>query len=278
MEKVAIISDIHGNLEALKTVLNDIKKRDINKIFCIGDIIAKGTHMHECIELIKNNCEIVIKGNCDEYFTSEIDLSNKPQLEINRILWNKSKITEEDKEYLRSLPYCYEFYMSGRLVRLIHAHPEKISLKIGNIDKVENLYQLFLPSDNTISQSLADIVVYGHIHTQCMHKIYNRVILNTGSVGNSIDIIRNESKDGNVNNTTLANYLIITGNLNSKDYNDSISYEFINIPYNLEQELDNNTDNIEFDSYQEEIRQGKYRDMQKIYKMFDARGIDKDKI
>lgn len=197
---------------------------------------------------------------------------------MDRILWNKSKITEDDKEYLRSLPYSYEFYMSGRLVRLFHAHPNVINKFIGNIDKVENLYELFLPSDNTPSQSLADVAVYGHIHTQCMHKIYNRVILNTGSVGNSIDVIRNESKDGNVNNTTLANYLIITGNLNSMDYNDSISYEFVNIPYDLDQELKDNTDNIEFESYEEEILSGKYRDMQKIYKSFDASGIDKDKI
>lgn len=278
MEKVAIISDIHGNLEALTTVLNDIKKRNIDKIYCIGDIIAKGTHMHECIELIKNNCEVVIKGNCDEFFTSNIDLSNKTELQLKRISWNKNKITEEDKEYLRSLPYCYEFYMSGRLVRLFHAHPEKIDKFIGNVDKLENYYQLFLPSNNTISQNKADIIVYGHIHTQYMQKIYNRVILNTGSVGNSLDVIRNDDKDGNVKNTTLANYLIIIGNLNSKDYNDSISYEFINIPYNMEKELNDNDDNIELDSYEEEIKQGKYRDMQKTYKMFDARGIDKDKI
>ena len=40
--KIAIISDIHGNLEALKSVLNDIKNRNIDKIYCLGDIIAKG--------------------------------------------------------------------------------------------------------------------------------------------------------------------------------------------------------------------------------------------
>lgn len=111
-----------------------------------------------------------------------------------------------------------------------------------------------------------------------MQKIYNRVILNTGSVGNPIDVFRNDEKDGNVKNTTLANYLIISGNLNSMNYTDVISYEFVNIPYNLENELKNNTDNIEFDSYKEEILNGKYRDMQKIYKSFDDRGIYKDKI
>ena len=45
MEKIAIISDIHGNLEALKSVLIDIKKENINNIYCLGDIIGKGMHV-----------------------------------------------------------------------------------------------------------------------------------------------------------------------------------------------------------------------------------------
>ncbi len=78
MDKIAVISDIHGNLEALKTVLKDIKKRNIKRIFCLGDIIAKGTHPHECIKLIKERCEVVIQGNCDEYFTRDFSLDNNP--------------------------------------------------------------------------------------------------------------------------------------------------------------------------------------------------------
>ena len=81
MDKIAIISDIHGNLEALKAVLADIKERNISKIYCLGDIIAKGTHQQECVNLIQENCEIVLKGNCDEYFTSDIDLSTKSKQE-----------------------------------------------------------------------------------------------------------------------------------------------------------------------------------------------------
>jgi len=69
MEKIAIISDIHGNLEALTTVLNDIKKRNIKRIFCLGDIIGKVSFSHECIELIRKNCEIVLLGNNDDIFT-----------------------------------------------------------------------------------------------------------------------------------------------------------------------------------------------------------------
>lgn len=278
MDRIAIISDIHGNLEALKSVLDDIKERNINRIFCLGDIIAKGTHQQECVDLVKEKCEVIIKGNCDEYFTSDIDLSTKTPSEINRITWNKNKLNDETKKYLNNLPYCYEFYMSGRLVRLVHAHPEKIDKFAGNIDKIDRLYELFLPSSNTISNEKADVLIYGHIHTPYVQKIYNRMIINTGSVGNAIDVFRNDEKDGNVKNTTVANYLIISGNFASKNIDEKISYELVSIPYDIDKELNDNNDNIEFESYKEEIKKGKYRDMTKIYNSFELRGIDKDKI
>lgn len=278
MDRIAIISDIHGNLEALKSVLDDIKERNINRIFCLGDIIAKGTHQQECVDLVKEKCEVIIKGNCDEYFTSDIDLLTKTQSEVDRIFWNKNKLNEETRKYLSNLPYCYEFYLSGRLVRLVHAHPEKIDKFVGNIDKIDRLYELFLPSSNTISDKKADVLIYGHIHTPYIQKIYNRTIINTGSVGNAIDVFRNDEKDGDVKNTTVANYLILSGNFNSKNIDEKISYELVCVPYDIDMELNDNDDNIEFESYEEEIRKGKYRDMAKIYKSFELRGIDKDKI
>lgn len=278
MDKIAIISDIHGNLEALKSVLDDIKERNINRIFCLGDIIAKGTHQQECVDLVKENCEVILRGNCDEYFTSNIDLLTKTQSEVDRIIWNKNKLNEETRKYLSNLPYCYEFYMSGRFVRLVHAHPEKIDKFAGNIDKIDRLYELFLPSSNTISDKKADILIYGHIHTQYVQKIYNRMIINIGSVGNAIDVFRNDEKDGDVKNTTVANYLILSGNFDSKNIDEKISYELVCVPYDIDKELNDNDDNIEFESYEEEIRKGKYRDMTKIYKSFELRDIDKDKI
>ena len=278
MDKIAIISDIHGNLEALKSVLDDIKERNIKKIFCLGDIIAKGTHQQECVDLVKENCEIILRGNCDEYFTSDIDLLTKTQSEVDRIIWNKNKLNEKTRKYLSNLPYCHEFYMSGRFVRLVHAHPEKIDKFVGNIDKIDRLYELFLPSSNTISDKKADILIYGHIHTPYVQKIYNRMIINVGSVGNPIDVFRNNQKDGDVKNTTVANYLILSGNFDSKNIDEKISYELVCVPYDIDKELNDNDDNIEFESYEGELRKGKYRDMTKIYKSFELRGIDKDKI
>ena len=94
----------------------------------------------------------------------------------------------------------------------------------------------------------------------------------------AINEIRNDEKDGNDSFTTLANYLIINGNLNSTNDKDSISFELVSIPYDKDKEIKSNIDNIEFDDYKTEITTGKYRDMEKINNSFKERGINIDEI
>ena len=277
--KIAIISDIHGNLEALKETLKDIKKRNVDKIICLGDIIAKGVHSKECVKLIRQKCDIVLQGNCDEYFS--IDYKNINELNIQeqkRIKWNQSLINKEDREYLSNLPFCYEFYMSGSLVRLFHATPTVNNKTVINIDNIQTKYQMFLPSENTQSQNIADVVVYGHIHHPYMDKIYNKTLINVGSIGNSFDVIRNENKDSDVLETINSNYLIIEGEYGSKEYSSDISFQFIKVHYDIEKELKDEKLNIERESYRFELKQGMYRDMTKINENFKKLGIDVDKI
>ena len=83
--KIAIISDIHGNSEALKATLKDIEKRQVDKIICLGDTIAKGVHPKECLSLIRKKCEIVLQGNCDVYFS--IEHQNIDEMDD----WNKAE-------------------------------------------------------------------------------------------------------------------------------------------------------------------------------------------
>lgn len=277
--KIAIISDIHGNLEALKATLKDIEKRNVDRIICLGDTIAKGIHPKECLDLIKEKCEIILQGNCDAHFSMEHEHIDKmPEQEQKRIKWNQSLINKEDREYLLKLPFCYEFYMSGSLVRLFHATPTVNNKAILNVDSIETKYQMFLPSKNTVSQMKADVVIYGHIHHPYMDKIYNKTLINVGSVGNSFDVIRNKNKDSNVLETTKSNYLIIEGEYNSKEYNSDIAFQFVKVPYDIERELKGENLNIESDNYRFELKEGKYRDMSRINENFKRLGIDVEKI
>ncbi len=277
--KIAIISDIHGNLEALKATLKDIEERKVDKIICLGDTIAKGVHPKECIELIKGKCEIVLQGNCDAYFSVEHkNIHEMNEQEQKRIKWNKSLINKEDREYLLNLPFCHEFYMSGSLVRLFHATPTANNKTILNVDSIETKYKMFLPSERTQSQNIADVVIYGHIHHPYMDKIYNKTIINVGSVGSSFDVIRNKNKDSNVLETTKSNYLIIEGEYGSKGYSADISFQFIKVAYDIDKELEDERLNIEREKYRFELKQGMYRDMTKINENFKKLGIDIDKI
>lgn len=276
--KIAIISDIHGNLQAMQETLKDIRKRNVDKIICLGDIIAKGVHPKECISLVRENCDIVLQGNCDRHFSEEHNLEEFPLQEQERIKWNRSMIDKDDRDYLLSLPYSYEFYMSGSLVRLFHATPDKIDKIVLNVNSIQTKLEMFYPSKYTMSQTEADVVIYGHIHHPYMDKIYNKTIINVGSVGNAFDVVRNPLKDSNVLETTKANYLIIEGEYGSTKYDSDISFQYVKVPYDIDKELDSDRLNIEKENYTYELKEGKYRDMTKIYNNFKKLNIDVDNI
>ena len=199
-----------------------------------------------------------------------------PEIEQKRIKWNQSMLDKKDREYLLNLPFSYEFYISGSLVRIFHATPEVDNKAIINVDKIETKYKMFLPSEKTISQDVADVVIYGHIHHPYMDKIYNKTIINVGSVGNSYDVIRNPQKDSNILETTKSNYLIVEGDYGNKEYNSSISFQFVKVPYNIDKELEDEELNIEKENYRFELKKGMYRNMTKINENFKNLEIDVD--
>ena len=272
MDKIAVISDIHGNLEALKSVLSDIKKKKIKKIICLGDIIGKGTHPNECVSLIKNHCFIVIQGNTDKFFTDNHDMETISEIDRKRLVWNRSILTDESVRYLHSLKYSKEFYMSGSLVRLFHASPYMINEVVLNLDTVDKKSKMFEGSTNTVSLKTADIVLYGHIHHQYLDKLYNKTLINVGSVGNAFDVIRKSDFDSDKCETTNAHYLIIEGEFNNQKRS-SISFSFVRVPYNIEKELIDLESNLEPEVYEYEIKEGMYRDMEKVEKGFIDRGV-----
>lgn len=278
--KIAIISDIHGNLEALKTALIDMRNRKVDKIFCLGDIVEKGCHGEECVKLVRENCEVVVQGNCDVDIDPSVYKISKHNIPVElmqkRANWNNESLSEESKKYLLNLPFSYEFYMSGSLVRLFHAHPEKKTGVIINEDSYAAKYKMFEPSPNTVSQKVADVVIYGHLHAPFMNKMYNKTLINVGSVGNSFNVVRDDKKDSNVLETTAVQYLILDGEFGSQEYNASFSFEFVRIPYDIDKELQDLEQNIEPEAYEKELREGRYRNMTKILEK--KRELDKENL
>ncbi len=110
--RYAVISDIHGNLEALEAVLAHIQKRGIQEIVCLGDVIGYGPNPIECLVLVMENVEVCLKGNHDEAFVEGVYFFNT--IAKSAIRWSLEEITKSDHprresiiEFLRSLPLTY---------------------------------------------------------------------------------------------------------------------------------------------------------------------------
>lgn len=247
MDKIAIISDVHGCYISLQAVLDDIEKRNIKHIFMLGDLVAKGSQPEKVIDLIKEKCEIVIKGNCDDI------VGEKGTTEEH--FWNKKQIGEERQKYLSSLPIYHDFYMSGLKIRLMHASPNSIYKSINTYDITENINKEISDMfENTEGES-PNVVIFGHIHSPFLYRLDNKMLINAGSVSNSCDLITKN----NVTNL-MASYLIIEGEYNSKEAA-NISYELVKVPFDYEKEIEKlkNSDMPNKDMAIQEIITGIYK-------------------
>ena len=95
---IAIIAAIHGNLEALQTVLEDIAKRNINTIYCLGDIIGYGPNPRECIEIVRDHCKFSLIGDFEEniLFSSRF---YKPGTVLEKTInWIRDQLNKEHQE------------------------------------------------------------------------------------------------------------------------------------------------------------------------------------
>lgn len=242
MDRIAIFSDVHANITALNAVLDDIHSRGISRIYCLGDSVTKCCNPDLVIDKLKETCEVVLRGNCDDSISSPNAKAKK--------FWSRLKIGEERAEYLNNLPISTEFYMSGRLVRLFHASPYSLSHiynpMYSNKNTLREIIELDSPLklfDNTEflkkgpNDPTADIIGYGHIHTPNILRYENKMIFNTGSVGMPIEMT-NDNNFSNIANrfSTLASYIILEGTYGSKDLS-SLSINLVRVPFDIEKEI-----------------------------------------
>lgn len=215
MDKIAIISDIHGNMPALETVLADIRQRGIDIIYNLGDVVGKGAHSGLAVDLCRETCHAIVQGNWE----AEI-LRTRDHLVLN---WYADQIGSERLDYLRALPYVCDFWMSGKRVRLFHASQESVFTRIYAWETYETHRAMFENTPFTgMDEPAPDVVGYGDIHCAYMHTLYldQKILFNVGSVGNPLDL-------------PLATYVIMTGNFDSQKTG-LLSIDFVRIPYDID--------------------------------------------
>lgn len=248
MEKIAILSDIHSNITAFKAVLDDIEKRGIKRIFCLGDLSLKGSSPCEVIDLAKEKCEVIVKGNTDDSTVND---------EGKHYNWHREKIGEDRLKFLDELPMYYDFYLSGSLIRMFHASKNDLHYRVTDFDTVENKMKLFEDENNIIP----DIVLYGDIHIQYMQKFYNKTLVNVGSVGNVIEFLHHDENAKDMSETLQAYYTILEGEFGQKQGKSPLSIQFVRVPYDIDKEIElaKKNNSISIENYILELTTAIYR-------------------
>lgn len=189
--KYAIISDIHGNLEALTAVLDDINSQDITKYICLGDIAGYGANPNECIGIIRDlHCPCVL-GNHDAGALGTTNIGDFNAAAKVAIEYHKKILTDESKAYLSSLSYVQRI----EAFTIVHA----------NLEKPEEWGYVFNSNDAEHCFSFQKDLVcfFGHTHIQCSFqsntltpflktgklkiKSGSKYLINVGSVGQPRD-------------------------------------------------------------------------------------------
>lgn len=102
--RYAIISDIHSNLEALQVTVDELKRRKISKVICLGDIVGYGANPNECCNIARELSECTVMGNHDAGSTGAANLSYFNSEAREACIWTAKVLTPENKGWLRKLP------------------------------------------------------------------------------------------------------------------------------------------------------------------------------
>ena len=108
--RFAVISDIHGNLEALQKVLKTLRKQKVSEIICLGDVVGYGPNPEECWALIKQNCSICLEGNHEAMLLNRADSTNCSLIGQQSALWTSAAVSSNVKNDLAELSFGFEKY------------------------------------------------------------------------------------------------------------------------------------------------------------------------
>jgi diadenosine tetraphosphatase ApaH/serine/threonine PP2A family protein phosphatase len=117
--RIALLSDVHGNLPAFQAVLADVDSTGVEEIWCLGDLVGYGAEPDACVELARSRCDLCLAGNHDLVVTGEIDIADFSSSAAAAAQWTQEHIGASALEFLKSLRPAE----AGRPIGLYHASP-----------------------------------------------------------------------------------------------------------------------------------------------------------
>jgi putative phosphoesterase len=212
--RLAIISDLHSNIYALERVLEDIENRDVDRVFCAGDLVGYAPFPNEVVEKIREEDIRTVQGNYDNAVGNnkitcgcDYKTEREEKIGLSSLNFTGEETSEENKEFLRDLPQNLELEVDDYEVLLVHGSPRKLN---------EYLYAESEELVEVVAELEEDILICGHTHLPYHRLVGEKHVINVGSIG--------KPKHGNSNSV----YAIV------EVKNENVRVEFIEVPYPVE--------------------------------------------
>ena len=149
--RLAVVSDIHGNLPALEAVLTEIDALGPDEVWCLGDVVGYGAEPNECTTLVAERCNVCLAGNHDLAVLDELDISTFSPAAAEAALWTRERLTDDARDFLAGLEAADE----SREPALYHASPR------------DHVWEYVLwpeQAGECIAKQAARVALIGHSH------------------------------------------------------------------------------------------------------------------
>ncbi len=184
--KIAVISDIHGNMEAIEAVMADIEKKECEKIFVLGDYAMAGPEPDWAVQYFMNRKDnpkfTMIQGNTDLMiadYSEELynKLKENAPIMAEALKSDVSILNPLEKKFLRNLPIQKEVEAEGVKFLLVHGSPRKNNEDILPDTPIDEVEKMLVNVD-------ADVILCGHTHIPCGFQTESKkTVVNDGSIG-----------------------------------------------------------------------------------------------
>lgn len=193
--RIAFVSDIHANLEALEAVFQDIDTQSIDEVICLGDIVGYGANPNECVELVRKRCTTILLGNHDAAAVNLLATHHFNSHAKIAIEWTAATLKSDVRTFLLSLP----LHLTRDIMTLVHATPYEPNMwyYITSLEEAAFNFQYFDTTVCLVGHTHIPIVivldkqkeVFVHQNPETNLKLMagSRLLINVGSVGQPRD-------------------------------------------------------------------------------------------
>jgi putative phosphoesterase len=187
LNRVAVITDIHGNLPALEATLDVIDQIGVDGIYCGGDLVGYGPHPNEVCRLIEEREIPTIYGNYDFAIARELAdcgcayvTPDDRELGQRSVAWTLAHTDQRARDFMFALPFDLHIKLGERRIHLVHGSPRKVNEYLFE-DKPARLYERLAAAEKS------DVLVFGHTHKPWIREYGGVLFVNCGSVGKPKD-------------------------------------------------------------------------------------------